>query len=113
MLEEGHFVGGVHSHQGKAFKPGKLASLGGDILPPREVVRADSCTLYNLLISIVNPNFSFSVVATVSQVTVTFFLDTGSALTIVRKDAWDQCKHPDSLDELSLKVSVPIELLTL
>ena len=45
-------------------------------------------------------------VATINKVTVTFLLDTGSALTILQKDVWDQCKHPnDSLtpwNELSL-----------
>ena len=76
MLQEGHFVGGEPSQPGKAFKAGKLASLGGDVLPPKEVVRADSCALSNLLISIGKPRSSISVVATVSQVTVTFLLDT-------------------------------------
>ena len=41
-----------------------------------------------------------------NKVTATFWLDTGSALTILQKDVWDQCKHPnDSLtiwNELSL-----------
>ena len=58
------------------------------------------------MISLVNPGSSFSVVATINKVTVTFLLDTGSALTILQKDVWDQCKHPnDSLtswNELSL-----------
>ena len=44
--------------------------------------------------------------ATIDNVTVTFLLDTGSALTILQKALWDQCKHPnDSLtpwNELSL-----------
>ena len=44
--------------------------------------------------------------ATINKVTVTFLLDTGSALTILQKAVWDQCKHPnDSLtlwNELSL-----------
>jgi len=66
--------------------------LGGEALPPREVTRADS---YNLLISLVNPDSSFSVVATINHASVTFLLDTGSALTILRKDIWDQCRRPD------------------
>ena len=42
-------------------------------------------------------------VATVNKVTVTFLLDTGSALTILQKDVWDQCKHSlTSWNELSL-----------
>ena len=67
------------------------------------------------MISLVNPGSSFSVVATINKVTVTFLLDTGSALTILQKDVWDQCKHPnDSLtpwNELSL-VGVEGTMLT-
>ena len=47
------------------------------------------------MISIVNPSSSFSVAATINNVPVTFLLDTGSALTILRKSIWDRCKQPD------------------
>ena len=47
------------------------------------------------MISIVNPSSSFSVAATINNVPVTFLLDTGSALTILRKSMWDRCKQPD------------------
>ena len=47
------------------------------------------------MISIVNPSSSFSVAATIINVPVTFLLDTGSALTILRKSIWDRCKQPD------------------
>ena len=33
--------------------------------------------------------------ATINNVPVTFLLDTGSALTILRKSIWDRCKQPD------------------
>jgi len=69
----------------------------------REPEEAKFCTSYNPLISNVNPGSSFSVVATIN---VNFLLDTGSALTILRKDIWDQCKHSDECltpwNELSL-----------
>ena len=47
------------------------------------------------MISIVNPSSSFSVAASINDVPVTFLLDTGSALTILRKSIWDRCKQPD------------------
>ena len=47
------------------------------------------------MISIVNPSSSFSVAATINNVPVTFLLDTGSALTILRRSIWDRCKQPD------------------
>ena len=47
------------------------------------------------MISIVNPSSSFSVAATINNVPVTFLLETGSALTILRKSIWDRCKQPD------------------
>ena len=49
------------------------------------------CSLFNPMISIVNPSSFFSVAATINNVPVTFSLDTGSALTIL----WDRCKQPD------------------
>ena len=46
------------------------------------------------MISIVNPSSSFSVAATINGVSVTFLLDTGSALSILNKIIWDKCKQP-------------------
>ena len=71
----------------------ELVSLGEDALPPRESVRANTYT-FNSVISIVNPSSSFTVTATIKNVSVTFLLDTGSALTILNKNVWDKCKHP-------------------
>ena len=47
------------------------------------------------MISIVNPSSSYSVAATINGVSVTFLLDTGSALTILNKNIWDKCKQSD------------------
>ena len=44
--------------------------------------------------SIVNPRFSFSVRATIDDTVVVFLVDTGSALTILRRDIWEKCKEP-------------------
>ena len=43
---------------------------------------------------IVNPNFSFSVTATINDKVILFLVDTGSALTILCRDAWEKCKEP-------------------
>ena len=45
--------------------------------------------------SIVNPNFSFSVTATINDQAVVFLVDTGSAVIILCKDTWERCKKPE------------------
>lgn len=45
--------------------------------------------------SIINPNISFSVTATINDQAVVFLVDTGSAVTILRKDTWERCKTPE------------------
>ena len=62
------------------------------------------------MISIVNPNSSFTVTATINNVSVTFLLDTGSALTILNKNVWDKCKQPgDHLEPWNQQSSVGAE----
>ena len=45
--------------------------------------------------SIVNPAFSFSVTATINDHVIMFLVNTGSALTILRRDIWEKCKAPE------------------
>ena len=103
----------VHN-QGRSLQiRGKLVSLGEDTLPPRESVRANTCT-FNSMISIVNPSSSFTVTATINNVSVTFLLDTGSALTILNKIVWDKCKQPgDHLEPWNQQSLVGAEGTTL
>ena len=83
--QEGHFaMSCVQPPKKKLAISGKLLALGDNALSPREAVRENSCISYNPLILLVNPGSSFSVVATINKVTVTFLLDTGSALTILQ-----------------------------
>ena len=49
--------------------------------------------LFNFAVSIVNPSMSFSVTATINGSAVVFLVDSGSALTILRKDTWEKCKE--------------------
>ena len=49
--------------------------------------------------SIVDPSTSFSVVAKVNDTSIVFLLDTGSALTILRKDVWERCKLPTQQEQ--------------
>ena len=69
---------------------GKLASLGDHALTPRDATRA--LNLFGTIISIVNPSTSFSVMAKVNDSPVVFLLDTGSALTILRRNVWERCR---------------------
>ena len=72
----------------KGIRSGKLASLGEDALTPRDARRAT-----DLLGTIV------SVVAKVNDTSIVFLLDTGSALTILRKDVWEWCKLPTQQEQ--------------
>ena len=63
----------VHN-QGRSLRTGQLISLGEKDLPPRESVRPNTC-IFNPMISIINPSSSFSVTATINNVSVTFLLD--------------------------------------
>ena len=56
-------------------------------LTPREITRALEPSL-GIAISIVNPNFSFSVSGTMNVQPVMFLVDIGSALTILHRDTW-------------------------
>ena len=49
--------------------------------------------LFNFAVSIINPSMSFSVTATINGSAVVFLVDSGSALTILRKDTWEKCKE--------------------
>ena len=62
-------------------------------LTPREITRATQS--FSTTISIVNPSVSFSLTATINGNIVVFLVDTGSALTILRKDTWERCKQPE------------------
>ena len=98
--QEGHFVRGCAQPRRKPIQQGnhtsgKLESLGESALSPRESSRADTCILFNPMISIVNPSCSFSVAASINDVPFTFLLDTESVLTILRKSIWDRYKQPD------------------
>ena len=62
-------------------------------LTPREVTRATSINV--LSTSIVNPSVFLSLAATINGNTIMFLVDTGSALTILRKDIWERCKGPE------------------
>ena len=62
-------------------------------LTPREVTRATNINV--LSTSIVNPSVFLSLAATINGNTVVFLVDTGSALTILRKDIWERCKGPE------------------
>ena len=48
--------------------------------------------LFNFAVSIVNPSMSFSVTATINGSAVVL-VDSGSALTILRKYTWEKCKE--------------------
>jgi len=72
----------------------KSGTFGEVALTPREITRALEPSL-GIAISIVNPNFSFSVSGTMNDQPVMFLVDTGSALTILRRDTWERCKKPD------------------
>ena len=74
----------------EAIRSGKLASLGDHALTPRDATRA--LNLFGTIISIVNPSTSFSVMARVNDSPVVFLLDTGSALTILRRNVWEWCR---------------------
>ena len=66
------------------------------------------------MILIVNPDSSFTVIATINNVSVTFLLDTGSALTILNKNVWDKCKQPgDHLEPWNQQSLVGAEGTTL
>ena len=72
------------------IRSGKLASLGDHALTPRDATRA--LNLFGTIICIVNPSTSFSVMARVNDSPVVFLLDTGSALTILRRNVWERCR---------------------
>ena len=113
MWTRGPFCKRLCTTKEETFKSGKLVSLGEDALPPREAVRANTCT-FNSMISIVNPNSSFTVTATINNVSVTFLLDTGSALTILNKNVWDKYKQPgDHLEPWNQQSLVGAEGTTL
>ena len=76
---------GVVHNQGRNPHIRETSFLREGALPPRETLRANTRSLFNAMISIVNSSSSFSVAATINNVPVTFLLDTGSALTILRK----------------------------
>ncbi|XP_065909335.1 uncharacterized protein [Dysidea avara] len=75
----------------EVLESGKLTTLGEATLAPREMTRAFE--LFNFAVSIVNPSMSFSVTATINGSAVVFLVDSGSALTILRKDTWEKCKE--------------------
>ena len=98
--QEGHFASGCAQPRKKSSNQGNfVVSLEEDVLPPKESVRANTCT-FSSMISIVNPSSSFTVTATINNVSVTFLLDTGSALTILNKNVWDKYKQPGDHLEL-------------
>ena len=86
---------GVAHNQGRNPHIREISFPWEAALPPRETSRANTCSLFNPMISIVNSSSSFSVAAIINNVPVTFLLDTESALTILRKSIWDGCKQPD------------------
>ena len=113
MWTRGPFCKRLCTTKEEAFKSGKLVSLGEDTLPPREAVRSNTCT-FNSMISIANPDSSFTATATINNVSVTFLLDTGSALTILNKNVGDKCKQPgDHLEPWNQQSLVGAEGTTL
>jgi len=50
-------------------------------------------------VSIINPNMYFSVSATINGTAVVFLIDSGSALTILHKDMWENCKESGQVME--------------
>ena len=65
--QEGHFAMGCAQPQ--------EVVIGDNALSPREAVRENSCISYNL-ISLVNPGSSFSVVATINNIFVRYWIST-------------------------------------
>ena len=70
--QEGNFARGCAQPQ-EVMTSGKLLALGDNALSPREAVRENSCISYNL-ISLVNPGSSFSVVATINNLFVRYWI---------------------------------------
>ena len=71
----------VHSLR-RGLQLRETSFLGEEALPPKELIRADTCTSFNPMISIFNPSSSFSIAAPINKVPVTFLLDTGSSIMI-------------------------------
>ena len=73
----------------ESLKSGKVESLGEATLTSREISR-----VLSISVSVGNPNFSFSVTATINDKVIVFLVDTGLALTIMHRDTWEKWKEP-------------------